>query len=185
MKLIPSDEIPWDRSFGIIARLRMEDKKYAGRILKLIPEEYEIGGNLDAPVPFDCDYSVGKGTASTAQVISEMLLQSQGGVLRLFPAWDEETGDAAFFSIRAGGAFLVSAEMREGKTAYAIIRSLAGNKCRVVNPFGDDTVVRDLETDSEISFYTEGDTVCFETEAQHEYVVERRQQPLESFPVIQ
>ncbi len=181
MKLIPSDEIPWDRSFGIIARLRMEDKKYAGRILKLIPEEYEIGGNLDAPVPFDCDYSVGKGTASTAQVISEMLLQSQGEVLRIFPAWDEETGDA----VRAGGAFLVSAEMREGKTAYAIIRSLTGNKCSVVNPFGDNTVVRELETDSEISFYTEGDTVCFETEAQHEYAVERRQQTLESFPVIQ
>ena len=184
-KLIPDGEIPWDRSFGIIARLRMHDKEYAGKILKLIPEEYEIGGNLDAPVPFDCDYSVGKGTASTAQVISEMLLQSQGGVLQIFPAWDETIGDAAFYSLRAGGAFLVSAEMREGKTAYAVIRSLAGNTCRLVNPFGDELRIRDLETGSEIPFTTEDDTVVFETMINHEYVAEGRQQPLESFAVIE
>ena len=174
MKLIPDDEIPWDRSFGIIARLRMGDAAYAGRMLKLIPEQYEIGGNLDEPVAFDCDYSVGKGTAATAQVICEMLLQSQGGVLRLFPAWDHSLGDAAFFSLRACGAFLVSAETRSGEIAYGIVRSLKGNPCRIADPFPQRTRIRDLEIG----------VLCFDTANDHEYAVEREDRPLESFEVL-
>ena len=183
-KLVPDNGIPWDRSFGMIARLRMGDAAYAGRILRLIPETYEAGGNLEDPIPFDCDYSVGKGTAATAQVISEMLLQSQGGVLRLFPAWDFSLGDAAFYSLRAGGAFLVSAETRGGEIAYAIIRSLSGNPCRVQDPFGDGVRVRDLETDAPTAFVRENGTLCFDTAAAHEYVIERAGAPLESFPVL-
>ena len=185
MKHIPDDEIPWDRSFGIIARLRMGDRAYAGRILKLIPEQYEIGGNLDEPVAFDCDYSVGKGTAATAQVISEMLLQSQGGVLRLFPAWDFSLGDAAFFSLRACGAFLVSAETRGGEIAYGIVRSLAGNVCRIADPFDGKTRIRDLETGETVDHTDENGVLCFDTVKEHEYAVERGDRPIESFEVLQ
>ena len=184
MKLVPDNEVPWDRSFGMIARLRMGDAAYAGRILKLIPLECEVGGNLEEPIPFDCDYSVGKGTAATAQVIGEMLLQSQGGVLRVFPAWDKEIGDAAFYSLRACGAFLVSAELRGGETAYAIVRSLAGNVCRFSDPFGEGTRVRDLETGEPVAFTREKENLVFNTEARHEYVIERTDRPLESYPVI-
>ena len=185
MKHIPDDEIPWDRSFGIIARLRMGDRAYAGRILKLIPEQYEIGGNLDEPVAFDCDYSVGKGTAATAQVISEMLLQSQGGVLRLFPAWDFSLGDAAFFSLRACGAFLVSAETRGGEIAYGIVRSLTGNVCRIADPFDGKTRIRDLETGKTVDHTDENGVLCFDTVKDHEYAVEQEDRSLESFEVLQ
>lgn len=184
MKLVPDNEVPWDRSFGMLARLRMGDAAYAGRILKLIPLECEVGGNLEEPLPFDCDYSVGKGTAATAQVIGEMLLQSQGGVLRVFPAWDKEIGDAAFYSLRACGAFLVSAELRGGETAYAIVRSLAGNVCRFCDPFGEGTRVRDLETGEPVAFTHVKENLVFKTEAKHEYVIERADRPLESYPVI-
>ncbi len=184
MKLVPDNEVPWDRSFGMLARLRMGDAAYAGRILKLIPLECEVGGNLEEPLPFDCDYSVGKGTAATAQVIGEMLLQSQGGVLRVFPAWDKEIGDAAFYSLRACGAFLVSAELRGGETAYAIVRSLAGSVCRFCDPFGEGTRVRDLETGEPVAFTREKENLVFKTEARHEYVIERTDRPLESYPVI-
>ena len=184
MKLVPDNEVPWDRSFGMLARLRMGDAAYAGRILKLIPLECEVGGNLEEPIPFDCDYSVGKGTAATAQVIGEMLLQSQGGVLRVFPAWDKEIGDAAFYSLRACGAFLVSAELRGGETAYAIVRSLAGNVCRFCDPFGEGTRVRDLETGEPVAFTHVKENLVFKTEAKHEYVIERADRPLESYPVI-
>lgn len=184
MKYVPDDEIPWDRSFGIIARLRMGDCAYAGRILKLIPREYEIGGNLEDPIAFDCDYSVGKGTASTAEIINEMLLQSQGGTIRVFPAWDRNVGDAAFFSLRARGAFLVSAEMRDGETAYVIVRSLRGIDCRIADPIGGTVRVRDLETDEIISYINDNGVLLFGTEAQHEYVIERENRPLESYEVI-
>ena len=114
-----------------------------------------------------------------------MLMQSQGNVIRVFPAWDKTVGDAAFFSLRARGAFLVSAEMREKETAYVIIRSLAGNKCRVANPFGENVRVRNLETGAEVKFTCENGNIAFETTAQHEYVIENRERPLESFPVIE
>ena len=184
MSLVPDDEVPWDRSFGMLARLRMGDAAYAGRMLRLIPEECEVGGNLEEPIPFDCDYSVGKGTAATAQVICEMLLQSQGGVLRLFPAWDLSLGDAAFYSLRACGAFLVSAETRDKQPAYAIVRSLAGNPCAVQDPFGEEVRVRDLETDEPVAFTREDGVLRFATVKCHEYAIERATRPLESFPVI-
>lgn len=183
MKHIRDNEIPWDQSFGMLARLRMGDCDYAGRMLKLIPESYETGGNFDDLTFLDCDFSVGKGTGATAEVISEMLLQSQGNVIRVFPAWDKNIGDAAFFSLRARGAFLVSAEMREGQTAYILIRSLKGNNCRVANAFGEDVRVRNLETGEEVSISAEGENIVFETKAEFEYVVENRTRPLESFPV--
>ena len=185
MKYVPDNEIPWDRSFGIIARLRMGDKAYAGRMLRLIPQEYEIGGNLNAPIAFDCDYCVGKGTAATAEVITEMLLQSQGDVIRLFPAWDPAIGDAAFYSLRARGAFLISAEFRGGSVAYGIVRSLAGNVCNLAAPFGEDvTRVRDLETGENVPFTVTDGILRFETAPAHEYVIERADAPLESFEIL-
>ena len=184
MKYVPDNEIPWDRSLGMIARLRMGDKAYGGRILKLIPQEYEVGGDLEDPIAPDCDYCVGKGTAATAEVIDEMLLQSQGGVLRVFPAWDGGTGDAAFWSLRARGAFLVSAEFRSGRIAYAIVRSLRGNLCRFASPFdGEETRIRDLETGETVVFVDENGVLTFETTPGHEYVIERISEPLESFPI--
>jgi hypothetical protein len=183
-KYVPDNEIPWDRSFGMIARLRMGDAAYAGRMLRLLPEQYEEGGNLDAPLPRVCDYCVCKGTAATAQVISEMLLQSQGGVLRFFPAWDFTLGDAAFYSLRCEGAFLAGAETRAGEIAYGIIRSLAGNLCRVQKPF-ENARVRDLETGENVSFAEENGNLVFRTEAGHEYAVEREDRPLESFEIIE
>lgn len=185
MKHIKDNEIPWDRSFGCIARLRMGDSEYGGQILKLIPEEYETGGNFDDLMFLDCDFSVGKGTAATAEIINEMLLQSQGGVIRVFPAWDAQTGDAAFFSLRARGAFLVSSETRDRQTAYVLIRSLAGNTCRFSNCFGEGVRVRDLETGATVEILSENDCIVFETKARHEYVIENSERPLESFPVIE
>ncbi len=184
-KHIPDNEIPWDRSFGIISRLRMGDKAYGGRMLKLIPEEYEIGGNLEDFWFLEADFSVGKGTAATSEVINEMLLQSQGNAIHVFPAWDENVGDAAFYSLRARNAFLVSAEMRDGKIAYAIIRSLKGNICNIVNNFGENVQVRDLETGKTVQFITDQDCICFKTSANHEYVIENADKPLESFPIIE
>ena len=114
-----------------------------------------------------------------------MLLQSQSGAIHVFPAWDEAVGDAAFFSLRARNAFLVSAEMREGKTAYIIITSLRGNTCRVVDAFGETVRVRNLETQETVDFCREEDVIVFDTVKGHEYVIESSERPLESFPVIE
>jgi hypothetical protein len=132
---------------------------------------------------YTCDPSSGY----PAGIATESMLQSQGGDIRLFPANPLE-GHYAFHSLRARGAFLVSSEMRDGRVPYALVQSLAGNSCRIVQPFGKDikVQVRDLamgkvvlETDA-----SEDDVLEFATTQQHIYVVEPKEQTLENVPVI-
>ena len=61
-------------------------------------------------------------------VINECLLQSYTGELRLFPNWSKANGNARFQTLRAVGAFLVSAEYREGKVRWVRITSEAGQR---------------------------------------------------------
>ena len=66
--------------------------------------------------------------------INEMMLQSYDGVIRLFPAWPVDQ-DARFGTLRAVGAFLVSAEIKSGVTGGVIILSERGRDCTIVNPW--------------------------------------------------
>ncbi|HEY3836579.1 MAG TPA: hypothetical protein VGL72_08405 [Bryobacteraceae bacterium] len=60
---------------------------------------------------------------------SEMLLQSQGGVIRLFPAWPENL--SAKFRLSAREGFFISAERSPAGGLKASIRSDAGLICRI------------------------------------------------------
>ena len=66
--------------------------------------------------------------------INEMLLQSHEGVLRFFPCWPKDM-DAKFGTLRAVGAFLVSAEILSGDVTGVKILSKRGKDCVVVNPW--------------------------------------------------
>lgn len=61
--------------------------------------------------------------------VTEMLLQSQGGVIRLFPFLPEAV-DASFEGLRATGGFIVSAKRKNGKVS-AVIKSTAGEKLQL------------------------------------------------------
>ncbi len=63
---------------------------------------------------------------AAAQALHEMLLQSWGNTLRIFPAVPGAWKEAAFQDLRAEGAFLVSAARREGHTTFVRVTSLAG-----------------------------------------------------------
>jgi alpha-L-fucosidase 2 len=67
--------------------------------------------------------------------LNEMLLQSHDGVLRVFPAVPASEGNVCFHSLRAQGAFLVTAERRANRVQYVIVQSLCGNSLRMLNPF--------------------------------------------------
>ena len=71
--------------------------------------------------------------------VNEMLLQSHGGVIRLFPCWPREM-DARFGTLRAVGAFLVSADLKGGVISGVKISSEKGRACTVVNPWPDKKV---------------------------------------------
>ena len=68
---------------------------------------------------------------SAARSVLDMLIQSWGGTIRVFPACPSQWQDVAFHDLRAEGAFLVSAVRKAGKTQWVRIKSLAGEPCRV------------------------------------------------------
>ena len=67
----------------------------------------------------------------TVQPIHEMLLQSWGGKIRVFPAVPAAWPDVTFHQLRAEGAFLISGVRKGGKTEWIGVKSLAGEACRV------------------------------------------------------
>jgi hypothetical protein len=66
---------------------------------------------------------------SSSRAILDMLIQSWGGSIRVFPAMPATWKDASFSNLRTEGAFLVSAVRKEGKTQFIHIKSLAGAPC--------------------------------------------------------
>lgn len=69
---------------------------------------------------------------SGAQSIHDMLIQSWGGRIRVFPSVPDAWGDIAVHDLSTEGAFLVSAKRTAGKTAFVRIRSLAGEPCVII-----------------------------------------------------
>ena len=67
----------------------------------------------------------------SAKALQDMLLQSWGDHIRIFPAMPAEWKEAKFLDLRAEGAFLVSAARANGFTRWVKIRSLAGAPCKV------------------------------------------------------
>jgi alpha-L-fucosidase 2 len=67
-------------------------------------------------------------------VINECLLQSYNGELRFFPNWPKDKR-AEFRTLRAAGAFLVSAAMENGEVKWIEILCEAGTAVRMINPW--------------------------------------------------
>lgn len=66
---------------------------------------------------------------SAVTTMNEMLLQSWGGVIRVFPAIPVSWKEASFDGLLAKGGFEVSAVRKNGQTQFIKIKSLAGQPC--------------------------------------------------------
>ncbi len=71
---------------------------------------------------------------SGATAILELLIQSWGGKIRVFPAVPGSWSDASFDQLRAQGGFLVSAAMENHEISWVKIKSLRGEPCFVKIP---------------------------------------------------
>jgi alpha-L-fucosidase 2 len=76
-----------------------------------------------------------EGNFAAAQAVNEMLLQSWGGKVRVFPATPWSWRDAAFQDLRAEGGFTVSAERRDGRTRHVRVRAGVLQQLRLKDPF--------------------------------------------------
>jgi len=80
---------------------------------------------------------------SAAQSLHDMLVQSWGGVIRLFPSVPAKWADAALRDFRTQGAFLLSASRQGGKTRWVKIASEAGAPCVLRTDLEGELTVRD------------------------------------------
>jgi alpha-L-fucosidase 2 len=78
-----------------------------------------------------------EGNFAAAAGVQEMLLQSYSGTIRIFPAVPESWKDASFKALRAEGAFLVSAQRKNGIMTEVEIISEKRGLCRLENPFSN------------------------------------------------
>ena len=105
--------------------------------------------------------------------VNEMLMQSNEGKIRIFPAIPD--GWPTAFRLRARGAFLVASERKEDGTIPGIwIESLKGNDCKVQNPWSSSTIAvwkigkKPLKMKYKIG---ENQVISFKTKENHQYFI--------------
>jgi alpha-L-fucosidase 2 len=76
-----------------------------------------------------------EGNFAFAAGIQEMLLQSHAGFIHLFPAIPPSWKRVSFQNMRAEGAFLVSAHLKDGKVAKVRIEATVSGVLKIKNPF--------------------------------------------------
>lgn len=67
---------------------------------------------------------------SGAKSIQDMLIQSWGELIRIFPSVPSNWENATIHNMRTEGAFLISGTLKDGKVRFVKIKSLAGEPCK-------------------------------------------------------
>lgn len=106
----------------------------------------ETGGRYHDELDFDFMSRMGVWFENFAlpAVINECLMQSVGGVIRLFPNWPAGKR-ARFETLRAVGGFLVSAATGPNGVEWIEVRSEAGGTLRLLSPWTGETITRDTK----------------------------------------
>ena len=81
-----------------------------------------------------------EGNFAFAQGVNELLLQSRDGYIEVFPAIPTSWENCAFNSLRTEGAFLVSANYKNGKTDFISVFAEKGGELNIKLPKGNYTL---------------------------------------------
>ncbi len=124
--------------------------------------------------------------SGTTEAINSMMLASDKGITKIFPNWYPDK-DAKFASLRAKGAFTVSAEYdgtaQEAKNV--VITSEKGETMTFVSPWAEGATVRDsqgnvVKTEAgTVPNWEDEKTITFATTAGETYTVEKGEAPVE------
>jgi len=81
---------------------------------------------------YDKQYNQFDGNAGITSGVVEMLMQSHAGVIHLLPALPTDWQEGHVKGLRARGGFVIDIKWKQGRLTTTRIRSLNGNKCRIV-----------------------------------------------------
>ncbi|MBI3942795.1 MAG: hypothetical protein HY326_07255, partial [Chloroflexi bacterium] len=107
--------------------------------------------------------------------ITELLFQSYGEVIRLFPAWPKDKR-ASFTSLRAEGGFLVSSSLENGTIGTTTIASTIGGPCRVSWSWGRPVITAGHGGtvpghEEAVPFDIAGERISFDTQPGQSYTI--------------
>jgi hypothetical protein len=115
---------------------------------------------------------------SGVESIGYMLLQSYGGIIRIFPALPAKWANARFKDFRAESAFLVSASSDNGIVSGVQIFSEKGKSCVLKNPWKDKKFKVNDESGNQIPVENSGDNFKFPTQPGKTYFLTEVKAPV-------
>lgn len=86
-----------------------------------------------------------EGNFAFAAGVQEMMLQSHSGIINVFPAIPSQWRDVKFTNLRAVGAFLVSAEMRDGEIVSLVVKAEKGGDMKIRLPHSDEIIQKQMK----------------------------------------
>ena len=157
----------WSRAWKLNFWARLGDGAHAHRLLAGLLRDSTLPNLLDTHPPFQIDGNFGA-TAGMA----EMLLQSQGGVLRLLPALPPEWPAGSVQGLAARDDVLVDMRWSGGRLESATLHAGHSRSLVLAVPAGSGSwLVRDVQRDVHVPCAAAADTCWFDARAGGRYEV--------------
>ncbi|WP_327000288.1 hypothetical protein OHA72_34825 [Dactylosporangium sp. NBC_01737] len=131
------------------------------------PSFVALGGVTIAPAT---SAPAGNLALGAVEAVDDLLLQSDNGVIRVFPVWPTSR-NAQFVNLREKGAFLVSSQLTGGQVTYVDIASQAGRPVALLNPWGNRAVTVTRVGAGTVAHTTPNGTISFPTQAGATYQI--------------
>ena len=151
----------------------------------------QLNGKLQKNLTIE-DNNHGFEKAGSIETVNQMMLNSECGMIDIFPNWLSDK-DAEYAGFAAKGGFTVSAgyDGTEQAVSHVEITSTLGNECKLVSPWGGSVTVTDesgsevettegkipyyeqYDADGETEYSDEGVLITFDTEEDKTYTITR------------
>ncbi|MET9480716.1 discoidin domain-containing protein [Streptomyces sp. NPDC006638] len=114
------------------------------------------------------DPSHGIEKSGATEAVNSMLIQSDQGIISLFPVWPAGK-NASFWQLRQKGAFVVSSAKQADRVGYVDVQAKAGGTLKLKNPWGSGTFTVTNTSGAAVPFTTANGVISVQTTAGQTY----------------